>query len=65
MINFFAHCPRSTDPLVIGLFRGRWRRKLVILFYAGLSGVIVMYEGVSQITPLYIRVAETLGASEL
>ncbi len=39
--------------------------KLVILFYASFfSGVIVMYEGVSQITPLYVRVAQTLGAGE-
>jgi NitT/TauT family transport system permease protein len=39
--------------------------KLVILFYASFfSGVIVMYEGVSQITPLYIRVAQTLGANQ-
>jgi len=39
--------------------------KLVILFYASFfAGVIVMYEGVSQITPLYIRVAQTLGAGE-
>jgi hypothetical protein len=30
--------------------------KLVILFYASFfSGVIVMFEGVSQITPLYVR----------
>jgi NitT/TauT family transport system permease protein len=37
----------------------------VILFYASFfAGVIVMYEGVSQITPLYIRVAQTLGAGE-
>ena len=38
--------------------------KLVILTYAAFfSGVIVMYEGVSQINPLFVRVARTLGAS--
>jgi NitT/TauT family transport system permease protein len=37
----------------------------VILFYASFfAGVIVMYEGVSQISPIYIKVARTLGATE-
>ena len=39
--------------------------KVVILFYASFfAGVIVMYEGVSQISPIYIKVARTLGATE-
>jgi NitT/TauT family transport system permease protein len=67
MINFFrALPPIALIPLVIVYFGVDEIAKLVILFYAAFfSGVIVMYEGVSQITPLYIRVAQTLGASEM
>ncbi|MGA7803710.1 ABC transporter permease [Bradyrhizobium sp.] len=67
MINFFrALPPIALIPLVIVYFGVDELAKIVILFYAAFfSGVIVMYEGVSQITPLYIRVAQTLGASEL
>jgi len=67
MINFFrALPPIALIPLVIVYFGVDEAAKLVILFYAAFfSGVIVMYEGVSQITPLYIRVARTLGADEL
>jgi NitT/TauT family transport system permease protein len=66
MINFFrALPPIALIPLVIVYFGVDETAKLVILFYAAFfSGVIVMYEGVSQITPLYIRVARTLGADE-
>ena len=66
MINFFrALPPIALIPLVIVYFGVDEVAKLVILFYAAFfSGVIVMYEGVSQITPLYIRVARTLGADE-
>ncbi|MGY4477116.1 NitT/TauT family transport system permease protein [Bradyrhizobium sp. USDA 3364] len=66
MINFFrALPPIALIPLVIVYFGVDELAKLVILFYAAFfSGVIVMYEGVSQITPLYIRVAKTLGANE-
>jgi NitT/TauT family transport system permease protein len=66
MINFFrALPPIALIPLVIVYFGVDETAKLVILFYAAFfSGVIVMYEGVSQITPLYIRVARTLGANE-
>lgn len=67
MINFFrALPPIALIPLVIVYFGIDETAKLVILFYASFfSGVIVMYEGVSQITPLYIRVAQTLGAGEV
>ena len=67
LINFFrALPPIALIPLVIVYFGVDEIAKLVILFYASFfSGVIVMYEGVSQITPLYIRVAKTLGANEL
>lgn len=66
MVNFFrALPPIALIPLVIVYFGVDEIAKLVILFYASFfSGVIVMYEGVSQITPLYIRVAQTLGATQ-
>src|SRR3954465_10043401 len=66
MINFFrALPPIALIPLVIVYFGVDEIAKLVILFYASFfAGVIVMYEGVSQITPLYVRVSQTLGAGE-
>ena len=53
MINFFrALPPIALIPLVIVYFGIDEIAKLVILFYASFfSGVIVMYEGISQITP--------------
>jgi len=58
-----VHCLDCADPLVI-VYSGRRDRQLVILLCLVFAGVIVMYEGVSQITPLYIRVAQTLGRGE-
>ena len=38
---------------------------MVILFYASFfAGVIVMYEGIAQISPIFVRVARTLGATD-
>ena len=40
--------------------------KTVILFYASFfAAVIVMYEGIAQISPIFVRVARTLGATDL
>ena len=40
--------------------------KRQILFYASFfAGVIVMYEGIAQISPIFIKVARTLGATDL
>ena len=37
----------------------------MILFYASFfAGVIVMVEGIGQISPIYVRVARTLGAND-
>ena len=65
-INFFrALPPIALIPLVIVYFGVDELAKIVILFYASFfSGVIVMYEGISQISPIYVRVARTLGASD-
>lgn len=66
LINFFrALPPIALIPLVIVYFGIGETAKVVILFYAAFfASVIVMYEGISQISPLYIRVAQTLGATD-
>ena len=66
LINFFrALPPIALIPLVVVYFGIDEPAKVVILFYASFfAGVIVMYEGVSQISPIYIKVARTLGATE-
>ena len=66
LINFFrALPPIALIPLVVVYFGIDEPAKVIILFYASfISGVIVMYEGVAQISPLYIKVARTLGANE-
>jgi len=52
-------------PLVIVYFGIGEVAKTVILFYASFfAGVIVMVEGIGQISPIYVRVARTLGASD-
>ncbi len=66
LINFFrALPPIALIPLVIVYFGIGEPAKVVILFYASFfAGVIVMYEGIAQISPLFIRVARTLGATD-
>jgi NitT/TauT family transport system permease protein len=66
LVNFFrALPPIALIPLVVVYFGIGETAKVVVLFYAAFfSGVIVMYEGISQISPIYIRVARTLGATD-
>src|SRR6478609_4116520 len=66
LVNFFrALPPIALIPLVIVYFGVDETAKIVILFYASFfSGVIVMYEGIAQISPIYVRVARTLGATD-
>ena len=66
VINFFrALPPIALIPLVIVYFGIGEGAKVVILFYASFfAGVIVMYEGIAQISPIYVRVARTLGATD-
>lgn len=66
LLNFFrALPPIALIPLVIVYFGIGEVAKVAILFYAAFfTGVIVMYEGVGQISPIYVRVARTLGATE-
>lgn len=66
VINFFrALPPIALIPLVIVYFGIGEAAKIAILFYASFfAGVIVMYEGIAQISPIFIKVARTLGASD-
>lgn len=66
VINFFrALPPIALIPLVIVYFGIGETAKIVILFYASFfAGVIVMYEGIAQISPIFIKVARTLGATD-
>ena len=67
VINFFrALPPIALIPLVIVYFGIGESAKIAILFYASFfAGVIVMYEGSAQISPIFIKVARTLGASDV
>ncbi|WP_417277075.1 ABC transporter permease [Castellaniella sp.] len=67
LVNFFrALPPIALIPLVIVYLGIGEMAKIVILFYAAFfSAVIVMYEGMIQISPVYIRVARTLGATDM
>lgn len=67
LINFFrALPPIALIPLVIVYLGIGEVARVSILFYASFfAAVIVMYEGMSQISPIYVRVARTLGASDL
>ena len=66
LINFFrALPPIALIPLVIVYFGIGEVAKTAILFYASFfAGVIVMVEGIAQISPIYVRVARTLGAND-
>lgn len=66
VINFFrALPPIALIPLVIVYFGIGETAKIAILFYASFfAAVIVMYEGIAQISPIYVRVARTLGAND-
>ena len=66
LINFFrALPPIALIPLVVVYFGIGEPAKVIILFYAAFfAGVIVMYEGIAQISPIYLRVARTLGATD-
>jgi len=66
LLNFFrALPPIALIPLVIVYFGIGEPAKVIILFYASFfAGVIVMYEGIAQISPIYVRVSRTLGATD-
>jgi NitT/TauT family transport system permease protein len=67
LINFFrALPPIALIPLVIVYLGIGEVAKVAILFYASFfAAVIVMYEGMASISAIYVRVARTLGATDL
>jgi NitT/TauT family transport system permease protein len=66
LLSFFrALPPIALIPLVIVYLGIGEAAKVAILFYASFfSGVVVMYEGIAQMSPIYVRVARTLGATD-
>ncbi len=66
LINFFrALPPIALIPLAIVYLGIGEVAKVAILFYASFfAAVIVMYEGMSQINPIYLKVSRTLGAND-
>ena len=66
LINFFrALPPIALIPLVIVYFGIGETGKVAVLFYASFfAGVIVMVEGIGQISPIYVKVSRTLGAND-
>lgn len=67
LVNFFRSLPPiALIPLIIVYFGIDELAKIVMLFYAAFfASVIVMYEGIVQTNPVFIRVARTLGATDL
>lgn len=66
LINFFrALPPIALIPLIIVYFGiGESAKITVLAFAAFFASVIVLYEGIGQIAPIYVHVAKTLGATE-
>lgn len=67
VINFFrALPPIALIPLVIVYFGiGEFAKIWLLMYAAFFASVIVMYEGIRQLNPTYIRVAQALGATEM
>ena len=66
VINFFrALPPIALIPLVIVYFGiGEPARVLELIYAAFFSGVIVIYEGIKLMPPIFVRVSKALGASD-
>lgn len=66
LLNFFrALPPIALIPLTIVYFGIGETAKIVVLFYSAFfAAVIVMYEGISHISPIYLNVARSLGATD-
>ncbi len=66
VINFFrALPPIALIPLVIVYFGiGELAKTTILVYSAFFAAVIVMYEGIAQISPIYVKVSRTLGATD-
>lgn len=67
VINFFrALPPIALIPLVIVYFGiGESARVSVLIYAAFFSGVIVIYEGIKLMPPIFVRVSKSLGATDV
>ena len=65
LINFFrALPPIALIPLVIVYFGiGEFAKTLVLCYASFFASVVVMYEGISGIDPIYVRAGKCLGAT--
>lgn len=66
VVNFLrALPPIALIPLVVVYFGiGEFARLSVLVYAAFFAGVIVIYEGVVTLDPIYVRAAKVLGASQ-
>ncbi|MBA2277636.1 MAG: ABC transporter permease [Chloroflexia bacterium] len=66
LINFFrALPPIALIPLVIVYFGiGEFARTSVLVYASFFAAIVVIYEGVVSIEAIYVRAAQTLGATE-
>jgi NitT/TauT family transport system permease protein len=66
LLNFFrALPPIALIPLMIVYFGIGETAKITVMFYAAFfTSVVVIYEGIAQINPLYLNVARSLGAND-
>lgn len=67
LVNFFrALPPIALIPLVIAYFGIGESARISILIYASFfAGVVVLYEGIASIDPVFIRAARVLGATSI
>lgn len=65
LINFFrALPPIALIPLVIVYFGiGEFARISILVYASFFAAVVVLYEGISAIDPIYVRAARALGAN--
>lgn len=66
MVNFFrALPPIALIPLMILYFGiGELAKALVLGYAAFFTAVVVLYEGISRIPPIYVQVSRALGAND-
>lgn len=66
VINFFrALPPIALIPLVIVYFGiGELAKTTILVYSSFFAAVIVMYEGIAQISPIFVKVSRTLGATD-
>lgn len=65
LVNFFrALPPIALIPLVIVYFGiGELARVSILVYASFFAAVVVLYEGISALDPIYVRAARALGAS--